>query len=721
MSYNGFLTALLVLLAVRVSTIKCEISRARPRAAEQRAESSHGEEGYAFFALRSCHHVLRGDSGEFFSPDYLCSSPPLWCNWTIQVGSGKRIHLELEDFTPADACHLKNDQIHLDESPGSGRHRVLERCWERAVHTTHSNTVHVVLLIGKDPRPPHRGFHARYHALAPSYAQEPPHRGKHKDPNEAKVSVKLLDKSKKMVTGPLVTTFPQTLSPEDGFMGQPVSGRVATVPQTASDDGKFSITQSSNTKKLEVRNTVGSVAMWNSEGTWDDIENSLGDLGVSVHNQDGNSKERLAEFNGIEDINSKHTVSVMLNPNRQTPFLEHGSSGVHNPQSEPAEWSGLPSDLKNVEAGSWSSRTLNNNWNDQLALEPPVGHSTSIPVQTLLESGQTGGSETSLTAHAGQHPKITEPMTVSSQSQRYSRNTSQLVHLPGDYLFEVAVEVYANLGKIQNWEHFVKSLKISVETMIIDELRFNQLKAISFERIKKLSACRLHAGVLLILWLQLAEDFEGEQIYEIVSSALKQLLRKAVRLGPSRRFNSTFVASVSIEDVNECETQLVLCDIHADCINQFGSYVCHCQPGFTGASSFHSRGTDCVDIEGSTRSISPVLLQGLCALCFLLGVFLLLLLCIMGVMYRRHHHGVFLVPCQSHSCGDSESSSNTNGNGNYSNNGSNMPPPPIRHPKDRGGNAKDSFPSVGLPLLKFGPLLPSDSVRCREPNEGVKL
>uniref|UniRef100_A0A8C9WI38 Uncharacterized LOC108933671 n=1 Tax=Scleropages formosus TaxID=113540 RepID=A0A8C9WI38_SCLFO len=416
---------------------------------------AHGEEGYAFFALRSCHHVLRGDSGEFFSPDYLCSSPPLWCNWTIQVGSGKRIHLELEDFTPADACHLKNDQIHLDESPGSGRHRVLERCWERAVHTTHSNTVHVVLLIGKDPRPPHRGFHARYHALAPSYAQEPPHRGKHKDPNEAKVSVKLLDKSKKMVTGPLVTTFPQTLSPEDG----------------------------------------------------------------------------------------------------------------------------------------------------------------------------------------------------------------------------------------------------------------------------RLSACRLHAGVLLILWLQLAEDFEGEQIYEIVSSALKQLLRKAVRLGPSRRFNSTFVASVSIEDVNECETQLVLCDIHADCINQFGSYVCHCQPGFTGASSFHSRGTDCVDIEGksSTRSISPVLLQGLCALCFLLGVFLLLLLCIMGVMYRRHHHGVFLVPCQSHSCGDSESSSNTNGNGNYSNNGSNMPPPPIRHPKDRGGNAKDSFPSVGLPLLKFGPLLPSDSVRCREPNEGVKL
>ncbi|KAI5625923.1 hypothetical protein C0J50_14477 [Silurus asotus] len=120
----------------------------------------------AFYALRSCHQVLHGDSGEFFSPDYLCSNPALWCNWTIQVPPGKRVQIYLEDLTPEQACHMKTDQIHLDESPlSAGESSILERCWRSSIYTSFSNTVHVVQLIRPNHNPPHRGFYGAYQAF----------------------------------------------------------------------------------------------------------------------------------------------------------------------------------------------------------------------------------------------------------------------------------------------------------------------------------------------------------------------------------------------------------------------------------------------------------------------------------------------------------------------------------------------------------------------------
>lgn len=140
------------------------------------ASSTDGpkEDNGAFFALRSCHQLLNGDSGEFFSPDYLCSNPPLWCNWTIQVDPGKRIHLRLEDLTPDEACQLKQDQIHVDE-PGaqSGGHKVLQKCWQEAKYTSSSNTLYVVLLIGGWPEPPYRGFYGHYQVFGPPVVYNP--------------------------------------------------------------------------------------------------------------------------------------------------------------------------------------------------------------------------------------------------------------------------------------------------------------------------------------------------------------------------------------------------------------------------------------------------------------------------------------------------------------------------------------------------------------------
>lgn len=135
--------------------------------------SSGGVDG-PFFTLRSCHQLLYGDAGEFFSPDYLCSNPPLWCNWSIQVDPGKRVHLQLEDLTPDDTCHLKHDQVHVEDPSGPhGGHKVLLRCWREAKFASSSNTLQVVLLIGGRPSPPYRGFYGRYQAFGPPVVYNP--------------------------------------------------------------------------------------------------------------------------------------------------------------------------------------------------------------------------------------------------------------------------------------------------------------------------------------------------------------------------------------------------------------------------------------------------------------------------------------------------------------------------------------------------------------------
>lgn len=140
---------------------------------DESVSSSDGDDG-AFFALRGCHQLLGGDAGEFFSPDYLCSNPPLWCNWTVQVDPGKRVQLHLEDLTPDDTCQLKKDQVHVDDPAGRrGGHQVLLRCWREAKFTSSSNRLEVVLLIGGWPSAPYRGFYGRYQAFGPPLVYNP--------------------------------------------------------------------------------------------------------------------------------------------------------------------------------------------------------------------------------------------------------------------------------------------------------------------------------------------------------------------------------------------------------------------------------------------------------------------------------------------------------------------------------------------------------------------
>lgn len=54
------------------------------------------------------------------------------------------------------------------------------------------------------------------------------------------------------------------------------------------------------------------------------------------------------------------------------------------------------------------------------------------------------------------------------------------------------------------------------------------------------------------------------------------------------------IPRLCVSDVNECGTQLVLCDANADCLNWFGSYSCRCRSGFQDVSRVGSGGTVCV-------------------------------------------------------------------------------------------------------------------------------
>lgn len=66
-----------------------------------------------------------------------------------------------------------------------------------------------------------------------------------------------------------------------------------------------------------------------------------------------------------------------------------------------------------------------------------------------------------------------------------------------------------------------------------------------------------------------------------------------------------------VSDVNECGTQLVLCDANADCLNWFGSYSCRCRSGFQDVSRMGSGGTVCVEATEAAGATAAVCQRGM--------------------------------------------------------------------------------------------------------------
>ncbi|XP_058880426.1 uncharacterized protein LOC131737166 isoform X2 [Acipenser ruthenus] len=225
---------------------------------------------------------------------------------------------------------------------------------------------------------------------------------------------------------------------------------------------------------------------------------------------------------------------------------------------------------------------------------------------------------------------IAHAFNVSDGAYRSHRNVTPLVHFPGEYLFEVSIEMQINHTGSESLEDLERTLLILLENLIQDDLKhLHPPKSIALKRVK-----RLKSGLLFILWLHFG--FGGRSMHLLIQSYLQRLVNRPVaELGTK----NALVSSVSTEDVNECSTEMLLCDAHADCFNDFGTYTCRCQDGFEDRSRAGLGGTICVNVAGSK---SPTLLEALTGSGFVLIVFLLLSMVVLAVVYKRQQQGEFV-------------------------------------------------------------------------------
>lgn len=612
-----------------------------------------GGEGGAFYALRSCHQQLHGDSGEFFSPDYMCSNPPLWCNWSIQVHPGKRIHLHLEDLTPDDTCHIKQDQIHVDEPEGhQGGHNILQKCWREAKYTSSSNTLHVVLLIAGSPSPPYRGFYGRYQAF-----------------------------------GPPVAFNPQEDVRERHWRAEP--------SVDLKNWGEISPVKFNDPNKSSLANS--------------DLYEYYDEPADSGAEADEN--QSLASVEPRASASSPNSLLVSQQQQQNEGLEHHPKPSTHSPTTMQRNMDEASEHPDKVSAeGATFSEVKTQSWTEE------------------EKSAVDGENKVEVHKVSHQNPSQSErpePEQYSNMVERLSdhrvninkRNHSEVPHLPGGHLFEVAVEVNFSLHLGESWDDVVRSLLLWVKTLISEQLKdVLSPQTMSPKRIK-----RLNAGVLFILWLQIGQGPGGPQVHKAVHSIVQNLIDHKGNHG------NAIIMSVSTADVNECGTQLVLCDINADCENSFGSYSCRCRQGFKDESRLGSGGTVCVEVkaEGCNSGLSagPEVDQnrlspeskGVYVLFFLLSSLFLMLLVVAAVFYRRHHRGAFMVHTSS-TISPPDPNNNDPRDETYSGPTDPdfpPPPPPMRAPRDGW-----SRPAVDVPLLRFSSLLPPEG--CKGPPEGPK-
>ncbi|XP_051746247.1 uncharacterized protein zgc:66455 isoform X2 [Ctenopharyngodon idella] len=654
---------------------------------EGQASAGGGRERYAFFALRSCHQVLRADRGEFFSPDYLCSNPPVWCNWTIQVHPGKRLELYLEDLTSPDACELKSDQIHLDEFPSAaGGQRVLEKCWRTASYVSLSNTVHVVLLIDGNPPAPYRGFYGRYKAFGPQdipvlvYEDIPVDvieaaLGDDEDETDAvtdappglntQTTSSVLTRSVKIGSNSVTNELPfgkresweksagdSTVDSAPHVLASGYNSEVASDDDAYYDDNFFAASQEG-------------AGRWAAETQ----QNQPGSGPALIR-----SRYQAAYTNLTDTLSANthmpHIRTEAVKPTARSPSAMRRDVDVQARFSDETE-PGRAKMASDVGEMRWMRQRDD-------------GKEVSMKA-TVTESSITLDIQ----------PKLHRRSKVKTRYQQTTGNVTNNSHLPGELLLEVGVEV-----RLEPEHHEESSsLRSALETMIREACGHLTPKSLDFKRLKKLSS-----GVLFIVWLRFEKASVGD-----LQSGLQGLQGTTIRSQTSK--TQGVIASVSTEDINECETQMVVCDAHAECVNQFGSYSCRCLHGYREGASI-CVGSAEPDCSGTS---SPTILRGVYAICGLLAFLFLLLLLVMLYLYRRHYRGAFLLRCQKTSISsvvDAVANDDDNNNtGNDNGSGVNPsrfppPPPPMRMPKD-------GHRSLDLPLLRFSSLVPPDGFRSK--------
>ncbi|XP_077935837.1 uncharacterized protein LOC120825436 [Gasterosteus aculeatus] len=575
--------------------------------------------------MRSCQQLLQGDAGEFFSPDYLCSNPPLWCNWTIRVEPGKRIHLHLEDLTSSDGCSLKEDQIHVEEpADGFRGHAVLQQCWREAKYTSSGNTLYVVLLIGGWPSPPYRGFHGRYQAFGPPVVFDP-RQGSKADPPRRPV-----DFGDIVMEGERVES--DVPEPRDGvydYHGQ----------ATTAEAGLETEWGENQPPEVEI---------------YSHIYPSTAASTVPAFTQGTSRSERGAAPTTSAPPDRTTTTQVGVQEEAAGPEEERSAEGK--------DWKEASDRLPAAAAASASSEE-----------EPGEGRGLTDPP-----------------------PNVVEPPSD---------------HRGNLHLFEVALEVNFRQDSETSLVNPSGSLLLSVKSLVGERLKaLGTPLSMSFKRIKRLSK-----GLLYILWLQIGQKPGAAQVRGVVRSRLEGLVATEIDLGESHA--PGVLASVSIADVNECDTQLVLCDANADCVDQFGSHSCRCRPGFQDKTRQGSGGTVDAKAAGCSSGLSAET-KGVYVLFFLLSFLVLALMAVAGLLYHRRHRGEFLVRCNNSAASHPDHHRRSHHH-HHDEPDLPPPPPPTRSFREAWPQGKDRYPVVDLPLLSFSPLRPP--VGYGEPREGGKM
>ncbi|CAL8290255.1 unnamed protein product [Arctogadus glacialis] len=673
--------------------------------------------GHAFYALRGCHQVLRGESGEFFSPDYLCSNPALWCNWTIQVDPTMRIQLYLEDLVPSDACHLKQDQIHVDEAAGVyGAHKILQKCWHEAKYISVSNTLHVVLLIGGHPSYSYRGVYGRYQAFGPPAVYNPLDKRTEPDniswmgtsvtavPPPGERGTEYLPKSNSGEMESVVVDGPALLSPEKDDLGNDYYPPTSTLP-------------------VMQHWMPGPPA--EQAGTLRGALIVIEEEGLAVHENQRTSSPGVGESDGTSEDSIPASAGT-LRAGKRAAENQSDHEAVHAP----------PSSRPSLHSSTATRRNVEELQSDESSLTSPAPQNISLPAEHLMavtsvqhsEEVEVEGTRLSknpespppstdhfVSVHTQRAPPPAQPSVVDQRAGPRTtgddRIHAEFGHIPGDHLFEVGVEVNFQHNPEEHWDRTARSMLLSVKTLISKQLEFLSTPKMLSKRIKRLSA-----GVLYILWLQLSEGVADQHVHTAIHTMLQELIETSIKLQDSQ--SHAVIVSVSTADVNECGTHLMLCDTNAECVNVFGSYSCHCRPGFKDASRLGS-GTVCVDAKASGCRSGPSaeVTKGVYVVFFLLSVLILTLLASMAVMYSRHHRGTFLLHCHRDGFTDdmphpARERRNFDADADLP-----PPPPPIRRPKDGWAHPKEGWshpkeccPPVDVPLLRFNPILPLDGL-----------
>ncbi|XP_078126795.1 uncharacterized protein LOC144530909 [Sander vitreus] len=698
--------------------------------ANQPPDAPRGD-GRAFYALRSCQQLLQSDAGEFFSPDYLCSNPPLWCNWTIQVDPAKRIHLDLEDLTPIDACHLKDDQVHVDEPIGHLKaHKVLQKCWREATYTSSSNTLYVVQLIGGWPSSPYRGFYGRYQAFGPPVVYNP----QEGFPNrESEPSPGISDFNERVSNGEQLESEHPSPASSDLTYDYFSPSSDGTEPEEATD------TESRHPHRGPLDREGVPLKPLRASLTQPSLLH-LHSSNAAVRARSRSKPPRTARLLMWRELRriQRELRRIQRELRRIQRELRRIQRELRRIQRELRR---IQRELRRIQRELRRIQRKLRRIQRKLYVQRKRGCRRKKGfwwrkcqtgfLLSLKQQNQRRLSHLFLSPTWWSRCRTTEESSTSEITLKFliflavSIGLNCGVVFPvltriKHHLFEVTVEVKFIPDVKESWDMFL-SLLPSVKELISKQLKPLHMPLSMKTKRKK----RLRAGGLYIIWLQIGQGPEYLQVHQTVHSNLHGLSATAVGVGQWE----AVISSVSIADVNECGTQMVLCDVNADCVNRFGSYSCHCRPGFQDESRLGSGGTTCVDKKpaGCSSDLSPET-KGVYGLFFLLSSLILLLLAAASLLYHRHRRGAFLVRCYSSDSGIAPPDHNNNNNHHCHHHDDTYlnppdsdlppPPPPVRSFREGWPSAKERSPALDLQLLRFSQLLRPDT--CTEPQADGK-